>query len=145
MLGLFSFFPSCWLSAVTVACPPVCHISAVDTTPPPSDLPSCAFQIALSRAINSPSDMLTLCLGPLVSSSPCPSKEEVISGVLSGSHSLHLCRLLLLTRALAILALVAFSNPAPATLFMSDSYSFSFLHVLISSINLLGYYLVKRG
>lgn len=30
-------------------------------------------------------------------------------------------------------------------LFISDSYSFSSLHVLISSINLLSYYLVKRG
>lgn len=70
----FFFFPSCRLSAVTVAGPPVCHISAADATPPPSDLPSRAFQIALSRAINSPSDMLILCLWPLVSSSTCPSE-----------------------------------------------------------------------
>lgn len=70
----FFFFPSCWLSAVTVASPPICHISAADATPPPLDLPSRAFQIALSRAINNPSDTLILCLWPLVSSSTCPSK-----------------------------------------------------------------------
>ena len=64
----FFLFPSCWLSAVTGG-PPVCHISAVDTTPLPSDLPSRASQVALSPAAHSPSGMLRLPVRPLLSSS----------------------------------------------------------------------------